>query len=202
MNIVDRARNIITQPRTEWNVIAAEIPDAGKIVTGYVFPLAGLAAVAAFIGNAWIGTSVLGIRYAGFNWGIYHALDVLVSAFVSVYLTAFITDLLAPSFGSEKNFNRSIQLVAYSFTPAWVGGLLAIIPVLAFIGALFGLYGLYLLYLGLPPLKKTPADKHVAYFVVILIATICVYIVIGWIMTNILMGMLGLSYGTPFTTMP
>ena len=111
------------------------------------------------------------------------------------FITALVVDLLAPGFGSEKNFNRSVQLVAYSFTPMWIGGLLSIFPPIAMIGSLFGLYGLYLLYLGIPKLKNTPADKHVGYFVVTLFVTIVVYFVIGWILSSVLMNIFGLTYG-------
>jgi len=51
-------------------------------------------------------------------------------------ISAFIIDALAPSFGAEKNMGRSVQLVSYSYTPGWIGGLLAIIPAIALIGAL------------------------------------------------------------------
>jgi len=61
---------------------------------------------------------------------------------------------------------------------------------------LFGLYGLYLLYIGLPKIKKTPADKQTGYFVVSLIVCIVVYMVVGWILGGILMRIFGLSYGT------
>ena len=132
---------------------------------------------------------------SGINWGIYQALTVFIGAIASVYICALVIDLLAPSFGSEKNFNRSLQLVAYSFTPGWIGGILSIFPPIALIGALFGIYGLYLLYLGIPKLKNTPPDKHVSYFVVSLIVTILVYIVVGWILRSIFMSIFGLSYG-------
>ena len=111
---------------------------------------------------------------------IYQAITVLVGALSGVFISAFVIDALAPSFGSEKNMGSSVQLVAYSYTPGWVGGLLAIFPAIAFIGALAGLYGFYLLYLGMPKLKKTPADKHVGYFVVSLLVMIVVYFVIGY----------------------
>ena len=55
MNLIERAKNIIISPAKEWDVIAAEQPDTGKIITGYVLPLAGAAAVAAFIGYGFIG---------------------------------------------------------------------------------------------------------------------------------------------------
>lgn len=194
MNLIERVKNIITQPAKEWDVIATEQPDTGKIITGYVLPLAGAAALAAFIGYGFVGVSYFGVRVSGINWGIYQAINVLVGALAGVFISALVIDALAPSFGSEKNMGRSVQLVAYSYTPGWVGGLLAIFPAIALIGALAGLYGLYLLYIGLPKLKKTPADKHVGYFVVSLLVIIVVYFVIGLIMAAILPGM-GRPYG-------
>lgn len=195
MNLIDRVKNILTTPNTEWNVIATEQPNVNKIITNYVLLLAGLAAIAAFIGYGLIGYSVMGFRIGGINWGIYQALTILVGALVSVFVAAMIIDMLAPSFGSEKNFSRSLQLVAYAFTPAWVGGLLAIFPPIAFLGSLLGLYGLYLLYVGMPKLKNTPADKQVGYFVVSLIVIIVVYMVVGWILASLFMNIFGLSYG-------
>ena len=78
MNIIDRAKNLIVTPAKEWDVIATETPDIGKILTGYVLPLAGAAALAGFIGYGFIGTSYFGVRYVGINWGIYQALSVLI----------------------------------------------------------------------------------------------------------------------------
>jgi hypothetical protein len=194
MNLIDRVKNIIVSPAKEWDVISTETPDSGKVITGYVLPLAGLAAVAAFIGYGIIGYNILGFRVTGINWGIYYAISILVSAIAGVFICAFVIDALAPSFGSEKNMGRSVQLVAYSYTPAWLGGLLSILPAIALVGALFGLYGLYLLYLGIPKMKKTPADKQIGYFVVSLLVLIVVYFVIGLIMNRIVMNAMGLSY--------
>jgi hypothetical protein len=195
MNLIDRVKNIIASPNKEWDVIAAEQPDTSKIVTGYVLPLTALAAIAAFIGYGLIGFRILGFRVTGMEWGLYYALTAFIAGIASVYLTALVIDMLAPSFNSEKNFNRSLQLVAYSFTPMWIGGLLSIFPPIALIGSLFGIYGLYLLYLGIPKLKKTPADKHVGYFVVSLIALIVVYWILVWILHSILLNIFGLSFG-------
>lgn len=191
MNLIERAKNIIISPAKEWDVIAAEQPDTGKIITGYVLPLAGAAALAAFIGYGFVAQ-----YFGGINWGIYKAVSILIGALAGVFISAFVIDALAPSFGSEKNMGRSIQLVAYSYTAGWVGGLLAIIPAIAFLGALAGLYGFYLLYIGMPKLKKTPADKHVGYFIVSLLVIIAVYFIIALILGGILMTGMGLSnYG-------
>jgi hypothetical protein len=200
MHLINRAKNIITRPNTEWDIISAESPNTNSILTNYVIPLVGAAAVAAFIGYAFIGINMFGYRIRGINWGLYQGLTVFITGILSVFITSYVMDALAPSFNSEKSQPRSFQLVAYSFTPAWVGGLLAIIPGLAILGSLFGIYGLYLLYLGLPKLKNTPPDKHVGYFVVTLLITIVVYMVIGWILNTVLLNLFGLSYGSPLST--
>lgn len=196
MDIINRVKNIITKPKPEWDVIATETPDTGKIITGYVLPLAAIAAIAAFIGYAFIGIDNGFIRIKGMDWGLYSALNTLIGAIVGVFVSAFVIDALAPTFKSEKNMSRSVQLVAYSYTPMWIGGILAILPSISIIGALFGLYGLYLLYVGLPKLKKTPEENHVGYFIVSLLVIIAVYFVIGMIMSRILMPILNLSTPT------
>ena len=156
MNLIDRVKNILITPQKEWDVINNEQPNTPAIITGYVLPLAGAAAVAAFIGYGLIGVNYGFFKIKGMDWGLYQALTVLLGALCSVFISAFVIDALAPSFGSEKNMGKSVQLVAYSYTAGWVGGLLAILPALAIVGSLIGLYGLYLLYIGLPKLKKTP----------------------------------------------
>jgi hypothetical protein len=189
MNLIERAKNIIMTPKTEWPVIAAEEPNATAILTGYVIPLALIPAVASIIGYGLIGQGFM----HSFTWGI--ALDVtsFVSTVLGVYLTAFVVDFLAPNFGSQKNFGRAMQLVAYAYTPAWVAGVLNIVPVLGVIGSLAGLYGLYLLYLGLPHTMKTPQDKVVVYLVITVVVLLVIYMVIGAILTGIMFSVLGLS---------
>jgi hypothetical protein len=194
MSLIDRAKNMIISPAKEFDVINGEHPDTAKIITGYVLPMAGAAAVAAFIGYGLIGVDYGLLKVSGTNWGLYYALNILINAVISVFICAFIIDALAPSFGSEKNMGRSVQLVAYSYTPAWIGGLLSILPAIALVGSLFALYGLYLLYLGMPKLKKTPEDKHIGYYVVALVITIVVYLVIGTIMSRAIMPAMGLSF--------
>ena len=156
-HVIDRAKNMITQPAKEWDVISMETPNQSHIITGYVLVLAGAAAIAAFIGYGFIGfnSGFLGIRIAGVDWGIYQALAVLIGAVIGVYICAMVIDALAPSFDSEKNMGRSVQLVAYSYTPAWIGGLLAIYPPIAFGRLIWLVWTLY----NVPRNSKTQKDK-------------------------------------------
>jgi lysylphosphatidylglycerol synthetase-like protein (DUF2156 family) len=141
MNIVDRAKNIILTPKTEWPVIAGETPVVAQIFTGYVLPLALIPAIGSFIGWGLIGAGFV----SSFSFGIAYAIIAFLSAFITVYVAAFVIDILAPNFASEKNFPRAVQLVAYSFTPGWIAGVFHIIPALAVLATLANLYGLFLL---------------------------------------------------------
>ena len=194
MSLVDRAKNIIVSPKTEWEVIANETPDTAGIFTGYVLPLAILAAIASFIGWGFVGMGPL----SGITWGIAYAVITLLTSLVSVGVTAFVVNALAASFGSEKDLGRAMQLVAYGYTPAWIGGLLGVFPAIAWIGSLFGLYGIYLMYLGFLHNMKTPQDKVVIYMVVTFIILMVVYFVLAGILTSIMFSILGLSMFAAF----
>ncbi len=186
MNLIERAKNILLTPKTEWDVINNETPDTPKILTTYVLPLVAIGTVAAFIGWGFIGKSYYGFKIAGTGLGIRYALIALIGGIASTFLMAFVVDALAPTFKSEKNFGKSFQLAAYSYTAGWVGGVFNILPSLAIIGSLIGLYGLYLLYIGLPKLKKTPQEQVTGYFVASLVTMIIASFVIGLILVSIL----------------
>ena len=167
--IVDRAKNILISPRTEWEVVAAEGTPHMQVITGYVLPLAAVAALASFIGMTVFG--VFGMR-TGIMAGIASLVMTLVMAVVSVFVLGFIIDALAPSFGAQKSFPQAVKVAAYSYTPVWVLGILSIIPMLGMLTLLGALYAVYLLYLGLQAVTKAPQDKAVPYTLVVVVAAI------------------------------
>lgn len=189
MNIIERVKNILISPKTEWNVINEESATLQSLLMGYVLPLTVIGAIASFIGYGIIGVDMgmLGIKMKGISWGLYAGIGKLVTGILSFVIAAYVIDMLAPSFASEKNLNKSAQLVAYGSTPAMVGAFLGILPILSIIGGLFGLYGIYLWYLGLGPLKKTPEDKKVVYIVVSVLVYIVAIIIVG-ALVNIILG--------------
>jgi hypothetical protein len=189
MGLLDRVKSILLSPKTEWEVIAGEKPDPGQIIIGYVLPLALIPAIATIIGMGIVGMG----PFASVSYGIAMGVVSFITSLVGVYITALVVDVLAPTFGSEKDFGRSLQLVAYSWTPAWVAGILSIIPALGVLGTIAGLYGIYLMYLGLPPIKKTPKDKQVVYLIVSFVVLIVVYMVIGAILGAIVLGIFGVG---------
>jgi hypothetical protein len=73
----------------------------------------------------------------------------------------------------------------YSYTPAWIAGVLHIIPTLGLLIIFAALYGLYLLYLGLPVLMKCPQDKAAGYTVIVVVCAIVVAVIAGLVSTAI-----------------
>lgn len=181
MNIVDRVKNILITPKTEWDVIAGETTPTATLFTGYVLPLAAVAAVAQFIGSVFVGTGMgfLGTYRMPLTWGLVMLVYQVVMAGVMVFVLSFIIDALAPSFGGQKSSAQALKVAAYCWTPGWVAGILTILPMLGILAILGALYGIYLLYLGLPKLMKNPADKSAGYTVVVIICAIIVGIIIG-----------------------
>ena len=186
-NLINRVKNVLVSPKTEWQAIEAENAPHAKVFTTYVVPLALIPAVAAFIGYGLIGYSVSGLHFASIGFGIRQAIIQYVLMLGGTYLTAFIIDALAVNFGAQKDFNRAFSLVAYAYTPMFLAGIFYILPLLAGIALLAGLYGLYLLYIGLQPMMKVPSEKQTAYFIVSLIVMVVVWGILLFLLTAILM---------------
>ena len=186
-NLVQRVINILTKPKEEWLVIAGEQPNTMKLIGGYALILALVPALSAFIKYGIIGFSYMGYTSRSITSGIQTGLVQLLSAVIGVYLLAWVIDMLAPSFGSQKNFGRSLQLAVYASTPQWVAGILLLLSTtLSMLIMLFGLYAIYLLAIGIPVLKNTPKDKVVGYVALIIVAMIVIGLVLGLVLAAIL----------------
>jgi hypothetical protein len=185
MNLVERVKNIILTPNTEWPVIDRETGDTGFLFKNYVAILAAIPAVCGFIGTVILGA---GLR-VGLTFSLLSAIIGYVLAFVASYLMALIVNALAPSFSGRSDFPSALKLVVYSSTAAWLAGVFSLIPALAILGIL-GLYSLYLLYLGVPVLMKTPPEKAMVYTIVVIVCAIVMWIVIAAIPGFLLLGFL------------
>lgn len=176
-----RVTNILKDPKREWPVIAAEPTTTEKLYSSYIVPLAAIPAIATFIGYSIVGLSLpfVGTVRVGIIRGLVSAFVSYVLSLVLVYVAAMIVDGLAPKFESTPNRLEALKLVAYSYTAAWVAGIVMVIPALAILGVLGGLYSIYLFYIGLPVMMKTPESKVVPYMAVSALAVIVLGFVVG-----------------------
>ncbi len=190
MDIVQRAQKICLTPGTEWPVIAAEPTSTGELITGYALPLAAIGAVAGVIGGSIVGLPIVG--RTPLIGGLIAAVVGLCLGIVGLFIASLIINALAPTFGAEKNSLQALKLVVYASTPAWIAGVLRIIPLLGILAILAGLYSIYVFYVGMPRLMKNPEDKTLAYAVVsavcIIVVSMVVYFIAGAIGFGTLMG--------------
>jgi hypothetical protein len=188
MNIVQRVKDILLKPTDTWAEIKTEQATIKELYTSYAALLAVIPPLASFIGMSLLGFSILAFSYRiPLGWGISHAVVSYVLSLVGLYVVALIIDALAPSFGSQKNQVKAMKVAVFSWTPAWIAGILTLIPVLSPLAMLLSLYSLYLFYLGLPILMETPKDKTIGYFIVTILVSIVVFILIG-VISNALFG--------------
>ena len=179
-DLVGRAKRLLLTPSAEWDRIDAEPATVKGIYVGYVCILAAIPPIAGLIGGQIFGHGGFGLHFKpALVPSIIGAVVAYGLSLLSVFLIALIIDGLAPSFGGQKDRLQAFKVSAYSYTAAWVFGILGIFPPLGLIAGLASLYGLYLLCLGLPKLMKAPKDKALGYTVVTILCAIVLSIIIG-----------------------
>lgn len=167
-SLIERVKSILLQPKAEWPIIGAEPATVKGLFTGYAMILAAIGPIAGLIGGLVFGGA-----------GAVGALALIVGAVVSYVLTlvaafvlGFIIDVLAPSFGAQRNLEQSMKVSVYGFTPVWILGILNIVPMLSILAFIGVLYSFYLIFLGIKTVKTPLEDKAVLYAVVAIIAAL------------------------------
>lgn len=201
-SLVTRVQNILLTPKTEWPVIAAEPETTSGLYTKYILILSALGPLAMFLKSTLIGTSTfVGTFRVDMATGLKWLVVMYVLGLVGIWLWSLIINVLAPTFGGQKDSVQALKTAAYAATAAWVGGVGQIVP---WIGWLIGLagavYSIYLLYLGLPHTMKAPADRAAGYTAVAII----VALILSWIIWAVVGGIVGRAmwggYGGPGVT--
>ena len=197
-SLIARVRGLLMTPKDELPKTIAE-PGDFKSLLPYVIVLLSVGALARFVSAGLIGQYVapqvvFGMKIGG---GWYRApIAALVGAIFSVaigigawWFLAFILNALAPSFGARKDDASAYKVAAWTATPIWVAGALAIlgsvpylgwIATLATIGAL--VYAVLIGMWALPLLMGTPESKAPGHILaamgITLAATVAVWFVV------------------------
>ena len=184
--VIERAKNILLKPKETWNAIDTEPATVQSIYVPYVVLLAAIGPIAQLIGGQVFGYGAFGVTFRpSLGSALTSAVLSYGLALATIFVLALIIDALAPNFGGQKNQVQALKVAAYSATAGWLAGIFGLIPSLAILGILAGLYGLYLLYLGLPILMKVPEDKAAGYTIVVVIAAVVIFLIIGVIVASL-----------------
>jgi hypothetical protein len=192
MSIVDRAKNILMSPMTEWDVIAREPATPMDLMTGYAIPLAGIAAIVSIISTVLFGAALAGML--GGQAAAASTLTSIISGMVGFVLSmllvfgmGYIVSALASSFGGVSDAAQGAKLIIYAGTPVWVA---SFVPILGGLLALAGLaYACYLIAVGVRPLLGVPQEKTAGMTVVTLLIYFVGALIIGGI--NMVIAMAG-----------
>jgi hypothetical protein len=175
-NAFSRAKQILLSPQTEYLNVKPESVPHTKVLTQYILPLAIIPALFAFIGYGLIGHSYMEHHYGNASLGFRWAIEQYLLMLGGIYITALIINALSDNFNATKNFDRAFSLVAYAYTPIFLGGIFHIYYSLWWLVYLVGLYGLYLLFVGLKPMMEPAEDKADQYSIISVIVAAVVYI--------------------------
>jgi hypothetical protein len=190
MNIADRIKTVLLDPRAEWPRIATEPATVQSLYTGWIMLLAAIGPLMILLST----TLFAGALGFGFAFGVRAAIAAYINALIGVAVLSMIVDVLAPSFGGSKDYVRSLKLIAYSFTPVWVAQIALIVPVLGWLVVLAGaIYGFYLFFLGAPLLGRCSLEKAVPYTIVVVLCAIVLSIIIQ----RILFALIGIGAAMP-----
>jgi len=147
MSLFETIKTVLFSPKNGW-LKFNESKTHMQVLTSYLIPLTIIAVILAFIGhgvidslwNHWFSGKrmlIQGIRYSVL-FGV-----VLIGG---AYLTTVLIDaIFAGVFKIEKNFNKTFEFVAYSFTPIALATICFIIPFCGWIHYFAVLYGFVLL---------------------------------------------------------
>jgi hypothetical protein len=172
MNLVDRIKGIVMDPRNEWPKIAAEPATVQSLYTGWIMILAAIGPVALLV-------SLHSIQLAIAQY---------VLSLIITFVLALIVDALAPSFGGEKDFIASLKLTAYSYTVAWLAGIFYLLGILGGLVALLAtIYALYTFFLGAPVLKKSTLERAVPFTLVIVLCGIVLGVLARYVFSGMMM---------------
>jgi len=182
IEIIQRAKNILIRPVEEWKVIKEESTDKSGVIRNYALPFTLLLAITCFFGiflfRNYVTLSIMVIR----------AVVTFLSAFLSIYISAYLINELAPSFDSKKDLNSSFKLVIYSYTALFASHAIANLLLPLFFVVIFGIYSAYIIWTGLEPMMETSDDKKVVFGIISSLIILVVYVLM-----NTLLGALSTS---------
>ncbi|MDR2011804.1 MAG: YIP1 family protein [Rhodanobacter sp.] len=169
--LIERIKNILTTPETEWPVIAAESTTVPDLYKNYIAIIAALPAIVVFIKGSLIGFSAFGLTArTPIGPGLAGMIVCYVLSLAMLYVISLIIDALAPTFDGEKNQIQALKAATYAGTAGAIASIGLLVPWLGVLIALAGgIYSIYLLYLGLPATMKCPPEKAGGYTAVSII---------------------------------
>lgn len=155
---------ILTHPDREWESIRADHETTSRLYLGHVLLLALIPAGAAYYGTTVVGWQVGDGDAVRLSQSSAAQLCLLFYAAMicGIYLIGKFIDFFSMTYGVDESEHRGIVLAAYTATPLFLMGIIAVYPVLwvnMIAGVIAVCWSVYLLYEGIPILMKIPEER-------------------------------------------
>ena len=162
MDALHRIVAIVMHPNAEWDRVAGEGMSIGMLLRRFIVPLALLAPISTYIG----------IRFFNVDWDVdmgflvpaknafATATTTFFAVVASVFALAGIFVLIAPLYGSSRDYRVALKVATFGAVPTMLAGALLVLPVMALVGLVGLSHSLYLYWLGARKvLQVAPADQ-------------------------------------------
>jgi len=152
-------------PRAEWDEIAREPISVNALIRSYILPLSLLAPFA----------TVFGMKTFDARWDavtgflvpeaeIYAAgAATLFGSIASIFLLAGIFRLIAPMYGSSRNFAAALKVATFGAIPVLLAGATLIMPVMVMVSVVAMCHTLYLYWLGVHHVLQVKAGSQAEF---------------------------------------
>jgi hypothetical protein len=164
--ILSRAYGLMREPKKEWEQIRAEETTVANILIGYVAPLAALPIVCDLIGQSMFAHAL----QLDFGQSLIRAMITWLISIGIVFFLGIVVNVAAESFEAEKNNLAAQKIAAYSYTPAFLSGVLLLWPPLGWLPLVALAWGVFIMFRGLPVLMRAPQESSPGYAATVTIA--------------------------------
>ena len=165
MGAVRRIVSIVFRPQDEWEAIASERIGVDALIRRYILPLSLLAPIATVIGmntfdSDWnANAGYLVPRDEIFSAGA----ATLFATIVSIFVLAAIFKLIAPMYGSSRDYVAALKVATFGAIPVLLAGATLILPVMVMVSAVALCHTLYLYWLGVGRVLNVSAGAQAEF---------------------------------------
>lgn len=165
--ILNHIWGLYAHPREEWKSIDQR-HESMTFALSHILIIALIPCAAAYYASAELGWSI-GAREATYltpSSALTLAVAMYLGIIIAAFALAYLIHWMAKTFGAAPTFTQSMELAAYTATPAIMSGVAALYPELWFVTMAFlaGVaYSVYLLYSGVPILMHIPEERGFIY---------------------------------------
>lgn len=150
MDALQRIAGLLVRPKREWDRIAEEEPSVSLLIRRYIVPLGLLAPIA----------TTIGMRNFDATWSfdqgyrvpageiLSAAATTLFASILSVFVLAAVFVLIAPMYGSTRNYRDALVVATYGAVPVLLAGATLVLPVMVIVTVIAFVHTLYLYWLG------------------------------------------------------